>query len=209
MLTISAVRPPTCPSAGCERGHGAAGASQSERTLDADDGGVGACQIRGVGDGRRLRVLEAVARKDADGAPAAYPPRARLLQEPGDAGRACRLDEQALLARKELVGLEDLGVSDGIDQAFGFVAGGGGALPARGIADADGGGDSLGVRDRLAADDRRGAGGLEAPHARVVRGAVYLGGEREAAPVGGDIAGVAHGDRENLGRVAERLADLE
>ena len=66
-----------------------------------------------------------------------------------------------------------------------------------------------GLLDRVAQHDRRGAGRLEAEHPRLrvdaARGLVSV----EAGPVGGDVAGVADGDGQDVGRPAEVVADLE
>ena len=63
----------------------------------------------------------------------------------------------------------------------------------------------------LAGDDRRGAGGLEAPHARGLlrEAASGFGVLAVALPVGGDVAGVADRQAVDVGGVAEHVDDLE
>ena len=84
-----------------------------------------------------------------------------------------------------------------------------GELPARRVADADGRRYRLRLLDRMPQDDGRGAGRLPAHHARSLRRPAELVVLAEAAPVGGDVAGVADGDEQVVGRVAEGVDDLE
>ena len=58
-------------------------------------------------------------------------------------------------------------------------------------------------------DERRGAGGLEAPHPRRGRHPAGVAVLAEAAPVGADVAGVADRDRQDVRRPAQVVADLE
>jgi hypothetical protein len=67
---------------------------------------------------------------------------------------------------KEFVRGQNLRVAHHVDQAAGFVASRFRLLPARRIADADGGGDGLGIGHGLATHDGCGAGGLKAAHLR-------------------------------------------
>ena len=68
----------------------------------------------------------------------------------------------------------------------------------------------LGVVDADAADERRRAGRLEAPHPRASPStrpaAAYVA---EPGPVGADVAGVADRDGQDVRRPAEVVADLE
>src|SRR5439155_8105401 len=81
--------------------------------------------------------------------------------------------------------------------------------PRRRVADADRRRDRLRPCDRRAVDERRGTGRLEAEHAwpsdRAAGRLVFL----EAGPVRRDVARVADGDGEDVGRPAEVVADLE
>ena len=85
----------------------------------------------------------------------------------------------------------------------------GGPVPTGRVADPDGGGHRLGVLDRVAGHDGRGARGLEPEHARQPGGPARLLVLEVALPVGGDVAGVAHRDAVDVGGVAERVDDLE
>ena len=67
-----------------------------------------------------------------------------------------------------------------------------------------------GPLDPPAVDERRGAGGLEAPHraaSRAITPGVRVG--PEARPVGADVAGVADRDGQDVRGAAEVVADLE
>ena len=87
--------------------------------------------------------------------------------------------------------------------------GGLGELPRSGVADADRGGQGLGVRERLTGHQRRGTGGLEAAHHRTLGGAAAVDVLRVAQPVRRDVAGVADGQDVDVGGVAEEVDDLE
>ncbi len=107
------------------------------------------------------------------------------------------------------IGGQDLVVGDRLDPATGFVAGCRRLRPAGRVADPDRGGDRLGLGDRVTEHDRRRTGRLEAVHPgqpRAEPGSVVVA---ETGPVGADVAGVADRDREDVGRPAEVVADLE
>ena len=167
------------------------GALVQDRVLDGVEVGL-ARDHRAGAHQRRLRVLEPVAGQHA------HDPRDALgravLQEAGDARGARRLAEDALDRREELVGVEDLLVGHGAHHAVRGRHRRHRLLPARRVADADRAGDRLGVLDHAALDQRRGARGLEAEHAR--RPAHLL----EALPVGSDVAGVADRDAQRVDR---------
>src|SRR5437773_10903443 len=76
-------------------------------------------------------------------------------------------------------------------------------------ADADGRRDGPRIGDGHAAHDRGSALGLGAVEAGLRPRDARVVGLGEAAPVRGDVAGVADRDEERVGCVAERLADLE
>src|SRR6478735_6353088 len=164
-----------------------------------------------------LGVLEPVTGHGAhDACAGGHEPCGVARQQARDRRGRAGLDEDALLRREVAVGVEDLLVGDGLDAATGLVAGGDGLLPRRRVADADRGRDGLGVVDRVAEDDRRGTGSLEAPHpgqvGRRSRGRVGDGlGEvlAVATPVRRDVAGVADREAVDVGGVAERVDDLE
>ena len=61
----------------------------------------------------------------------------------------------------------------------------------------------------MADDERRGAGGLEAPQPRRPLDEPGVGVLAEARPVGADVAGVADRDGEDVRGAAEVVADLE
>ena len=124
-------------------------------------------------------------------------------EQAGDRSGRGRLAEDAFGGGKPVVGVEDLLVGDGGDAAARGGEGRHRLLPAGRVADPDRGGDGLGVGDGGAADQRRRALGLEAVEDR--RRADLL----EAAPVGGDVAGVADRDRQRAGGAAQLLDDLE
>ena len=146
--------------------------------------------------------------------PARHEPGLVRREQAGDGRGGRRLDEDALAGGQQAVRGEDLLVGDRLDAAAGLVAGRLGLLPRGGVADADRGGDGLGVVDGVAEHDRRGAGGLEAPHPRGPGGRAGAASRRRgvlavAPPVGGDVAGVADRQAVDVGRVAERVDDLE
>ena len=104
-----------------------------------------------VGDGRGgdrpLRVLEAVAGHRADDRRAGrHQPGRGLLQQPGHAGRAAQLDEDADLAGQQPVRGQDLPVGHRRDQAAGGVPGVQRLGPAGRVADPDRGGDRRRLR---------------------------------------------------------------
>src|SRR5439155_27069713 len=100
-------------------------------------------------------------------------------------------------------GREDLLVADRPDRAARVRGRRHRVLPAHGIADPDRAGDGFGLLDDLSEHQRRRALGLEAPQPR--RRAELA----EAAPVGGDVAGVADRDAQRLEASFKRLVDLE
>src|SRR5262249_9200930 len=103
----------------------------------------------------------------------------------------------------------DLLVGARLDDAARLVARGGGALPARRIADADRGGDRLRRLHDVSEDDGRRAGRLKAHHARRLRDAALRRVFRVALPVRGDVARVADRDAVVVRRAPERVAYLE
>src|SRR5262249_53957480 len=150
-----------------------------------------------------VRVLEAVPGEDADTAGAGDAAiRRRDLEEASDRGGRGRFAEDAFFAGEAAVGGKNLVVGDAGDGAAGLVPSGYGALPACRVADADGRGDGLRLSDRVAKDDRRSAGGLEAHHLRPAAESAF-GVLDEALPVGCDVAGIADGDEEVVRRIAE------
>ena len=161
---------------------------------------------------RPLGVLEAVPRHGDDDLRASRDPAGLVHgEQAGHARRRRRLDEDADLGREHPVRGEDLLVGDGLDQTAGDVARLDRLLPGRRVADPDRRGDGLGLVDRVAAHDRGGAVGLEAPHDRGARrdGVGALGVLAVALPVGGDVARVADGQDVDVGSVAQRVDDLE
>ena len=173
--------------------------STSARSFSQPDHGRRLAE-RGVG------VLQAVAGEDADdrlGRRVALDHRQAVGEDAGDRRGGGRLAEDSLARGEEAVCVEDLLVGDGGDAPARLGDGGHRLLPAGRVADADRRGDRLGVGDRLAADERRCALGLEA----VEPGRLLA--LAEAAPPRGDVAGVADGDRERTRRLAELLDHLE
>jgi hypothetical protein len=131
------------------------------------------------------------------------------LQRAGERDGGGGLGEDALGAGEEAVRGHDLLVGARLDGAAGLVARGDGALPAGGVADADGAGQRVRLLDDLAEHDRRGAGGLEAHHARPRLDPTELLVLAVAAPVRRDVARVAHRQEVVVRRPPERVADLE
>ena len=110
--------------------------------------------------------------------------------------------------------VEDLLVGDGLDAAARLVARRHGLLPRRRVADADRGRDRLGVVDRVAERRCGAAPAAWKPHMRrCVAGRLALTAARRvlavAPPVRRDVAGVADRQAVDVGRVAERVDDLE
>src|SRR3954447_24308230 len=118
----------------------------------------------GFGEGG-VGVLEAMAGEDADDGlrgRRVLDGREAVGEEAGDGGGAGGLAEDAFVVGEPAVGVQDLFVGDGGDAAAGGGKGGHRLLPAGWVADPDRRGDGLRVLDRLAADQRRRALGLEA-----------------------------------------------
>ena len=108
------------------------------------------------------------------------------------------------------VGGQDLVVGDGLDPAAGLVAGRDRLRPAAGLPIRIAVAIVSGSVDRVADHERCGAGRLEAEHPRRrpdVRPAAAV--VAEPGPIGADVAGVADRDRQDVGRPAEVVADLE
>src|SRR4051794_27574011 len=170
------------------------------------------------GDGRTdgdlvdgpLGVLEAVAGHGAHHALAPLDQADGMRpQQAGDRRGGRGLDEDALGRREQPVRGEDLGVAHHVDRAAGLVARRDRAVPARGVADPDRGGERLGVQHGLAQHEGRRALGLPTEHAGPARRAPEILVLGVALPVRGDVAGVADGQAVHVGRVTERLDDLE
>ncbi len=136
-------------------------------------------------------------------------PCSAALQQARDGRGGRGLDEDALLRGQQPVGAQDLTVRHLVDEAAGLVAGRQGVVPGGRVADADGGGDGGRVPDDLAAHQGRGAGGLEAPHARGAGGGAVGRVLAVALPVRGDVARVADRQDVDVGGVAEHVHDLE
>ena len=162
---------------------------------------------------RPLRVLEAVPgdRETIARARRARSPASCGCEQPGDATRRRRLDEDADLGREQAVRGEDLLVGDRADEppdssrastACSHEAG----FPIR-IAR----GDGLGLVDRVprARSARRPRPGSPTSGACAWRGPAGEPVLAVAPPVRGDVAGVADGQEVDVGRVAERVDDLE
>jgi hypothetical protein len=77
------------------------------------------------------------------------------------------------------------------------------------VPDADRSGDRLGMRYHLADHERSRSCGLPSQHAWPFRRQPVVGVLGVALPVGSDVARVADRDAVHVGRVAERVADLE
>ena len=92
--------------------------------------------------------------------------RRRRAQQAGHRRGRGRLAEDALARGEQAVGVEDLVVGHRADRAARRRHRLHRLLPARRVADPDRAGDRLGVRDRLAVHERRGALGLEAEQPR-------------------------------------------
>ena len=89
-----------------------------------------------------------------------------VTQRAGDRGGRRRLAEHALVSRQQLLRGEDFRVAAFVEPAVRLLLRGPGQVPALRMADADRGGDGFRMLDRLAAQERRRAGGLEPRHAR-------------------------------------------
>ena len=125
-------------------------------------------------------------------APSAIVPAARAAGQPGDAGRARRLAEDALQLRDAAGPVEDLLVRRRHEAALRLARGARGLLAAHRRADADRRRDRLGPRDVDALQHRRRAGRLAAQHPRPVgRRRRAATASLKPAPVGRDVAGVA------------------
>ena len=124
-------------------------------------------------------------------------------------GRRRGLAEDPLEPGETALRVEDRLVIDRRDHPLGLVAGIDRPLPRRRVADTDRRRDRLRVVDRVPQDERRGARCLTADHARQPARSPVAVLLAEAAPVRGDVAGVADRKREHVGGVAELLDDLE
>ncbi len=146
--------------------------------------------------------------RDQDLAPEEIRCFARELEQARHRRGAGRLAEHACLGREAAIGAQDLLIRHLGEESARFVLGLHRQLPARGMADADGGGDCLRVGDRHARDQRRRAFGLDAVEHRPrrARPARVLA---EAFPVRRDVAGVAHRQRQPVRNVAELFDHLE
>ena len=126
-----------------------------------------------AGDGP-VRVLQAVAGDGADDALARA--RAARLRRPAAARRPTRptpARRRRPPAGQQPVGREDLAVGDRVDAAAGLVAGGDAPWSRTpGCRSGSRWRWSPGARTTCAGHDRRGAGGLEAPHPRALRSAM-------------------------------------
>src|SRR5579875_748717 len=151
-------------------------------------------------------VLQAVAGENADHGGTGRDGR---LQGAGDRGGRRRLAEHRLPLGQQPVGIEYLGVGDGTDRPPRLRRRRRGPVPRRRPPDADGGGDRMGRLHGMAGHDGGGPGRLETEHpgqAGDLAGVLVLA---VPLPVGGYVAGVAHGQAVNMGGVAEDVADLE
>src|SRR2546426_679934 len=169
----------------------------------------------------RLRPAAAAARcaasitrlVESGGSRSAPSPDKRAIRSPSPPGdteqsgyrrRARRLAEDAGLAGKAPVGGEDLGVGHRGEEPARVALRLHCRLPRGRVADANGGRDGLGLGDRCARDERRRAGRLEPEHDRTARPELA-----EAAPVGADVAGIAHGKGDGVWDLPQRFGDLE
>src|SRR5262245_33325068 len=159
---------------------------------------------------RALGVLEAVTGERAhDGLVPVDQPTGGRLEEPGDGGRRRRLHETSFRRRQEAVRVDDLGVAHRPDLAARLVPRRDRALPVRRVADADRGGDRLGMRDGLAVHERRRPERLPSEHPRAPARAAVDVVLQIALPVGADVERVPDGDAVHVGRVAKGVDDLE
>ena len=141
--------------------------------------------------------------------PGSSRPRAAACSSPATPPRCAGSTKTPSLAGEQPVGGEDLPVGDRVDQAAGLVAGGDGAGPGRRVADPDRGGDRRRRRApaRRARSARRRRPGSRTSAARAL---TPVGGVLAVAlPVRRDVAGVADRQAVDVGRVAERVDDLE
>ena len=112
-------------------------------------------------------------------------------------------------ARELPVGVQDLAVGNGADRAFGIARGFLRLFPRGRIPDADRGRDRRRLLDRMADDDRRRTGRLEAEHAGQERDVVRVALFAVALPVRRDVPGVPYRHHVVVGRASQRPADLE
>ncbi len=130
------------------------------------------------------------------------------VQEPGDARGRRRLREEPLPGHPS-VRREDLPVGHGEDRALGLLRRGDRLLPRRRVPDPDRGRDRLRILDRLPEHDRRRALRLEAEEPRRLVDHARLEVLGVAEPMARDVAGVPDRNEVQVGRAAERVADLE
>src|SRR5207247_7354906 len=107
------------------------------------------------------------------------------------------------------VRIEQLAAADAFDLAPRPVSDARRPLPRRRVSDPDRGRDGLRVGDGHPTDERGGAFGLVSIHPRSLPGEARLGRLDKALPVRGDVPSIADGDEEGIGRVSDRLAELE
>ena len=112
-----------------------------------------------------IRILQAIAGKHADHG------RSRRdlifpLQETCDGGCTGRFAEDAFLATQKLVGLNDFGIGDVEEGTVAGLTSGDRFGAVHRIADANGGCNRVRIAHGGVVDQRRGAAGLEAHHAR-------------------------------------------
>src|SRR5206468_323533 len=117
--------------------------------------------------------------------------------------------EDALLAGQGAIRAQDLLIGDDVDPAAGVLHRLEGGTPRCRVPDLDRGRDRARLLDDAVLVDRRRARGLETDHPRQLAhapGAVVFA---VAAPVRGDVAGVADGDQMVVRRATELITHLE
>ena len=131
------------------------------------------------------------------------------LQQSGNTGGGGGLDEHAHFSCEQPVGVKDRLLGHGFDRSVGGVARRRGFFPVGRIADANRRGIGHRLVDGMVEHHRRGTLGLEPAQHRRLRRPAGLPILDKPAPIGGDVSRIAHGQVQLVGRVAQRVHDLE
>ena len=157
---------------------------------------------------RAVRILQAIAGEDANHGRSRWD-LILSLQQTGDGSCTGGFAEDAFLATQELVGLDDFCIRHIQESAVAGLTGGDGFGSVHRIADADGRCNGVRIAHGGVVDQRGGTAGLEPHHSRKGAAVTGLLVFLEAHPIGGDVAGIAHGNAEPVRSITEGIDDFE